>query len=371
MITRESLGLGTTYEAPAGELEKLIAGTFADVFELDRVGANDEFFDIGGDSLRGEVLSGLISEKAKRDFQISDLIEQTTPRRIAEFLSRKPNQPTDGVRRPPIFIVHGRLGYTLPKPEFRQAFAKGQELFVFELPGIRGGLSFDRTEDIAAAYVAKLVEHYPKGPVLIASFCVGALIALEMASQLAARDRPVAQLILLDPSLPKNRPENVKREIKKNTRMKGREPSTLWLSLQMLFHRAWTIARSLAGASSDDLAKFRNKLLLKEQRGRSKLPQLPDSIDARAKLQFALSQYRLRRFEGPVDLLASPERDPDYPWLGLLPQMRVHRVFAKHEEVSGAAAARVIQSIIDGVLARPNPSTIAKYRPNPLGEQTV
>jgi hypothetical protein len=176
---------------------------------------------------------------------------------------------------------------------------------------------------------------------------------------------------VLDPSLPKNRPENVKREIKKNTRMKGREPSTLWLSLQMLFHRAWTIARSLAGASSDDLAKFRNKLLLKEQRGRSKLPQLPDSIDARAKLQFALSQYRLRRFEGPVDLLASPERDPDYPWLGLLPQMRVHRVFAKHEEVSGAAAARVIQSIIDGVLARPNPSTIAKYRPNTLGEQTV
>ena len=141
MITRESLGLGTTYEAPAGELEKLIAGTFADVFELDRVGANDEFFDIGGDLLRGEVLSGLISEKAKRDFQISDLIEHTTPRRIAEFLSRKPNQPTDGVRRPPIFIVHGRLGYTLPKPEFRQAFAKGQELFVFELPGIRGGLA--------------------------------------------------------------------------------------------------------------------------------------------------------------------------------------------------------------------------------------
>ena len=51
MITRESLGLGTAYEAPAGELEKLIAGAFADVFELDRVGANDEFFDIGGDSL--------------------------------------------------------------------------------------------------------------------------------------------------------------------------------------------------------------------------------------------------------------------------------------------------------------------------------
>ena len=184
MITRDSLGLGTAYEAPAGELEKLIAGAFAEVFELDRVGANDEFFDIGGDSLRGEVLSGLISERTKRDFQISDLIEHTTPRQIARLLGGK-SKPAAQTGRPPIFLVHGRLGYTLPKPEFRQAFAEGQELFVFELPGIRGGQSLDRTEDIAAVYVAKLVEHYPQGPILIASFCVGALIALEMASQLA------------------------------------------------------------------------------------------------------------------------------------------------------------------------------------------
>ena len=246
MITRDSLGLGTAYEAPAGELEKLIAGSFAEVFELDRVGANDEFFDIGGDSLRGEVLSGLISERTKRDFQISDLIEHTTPRQIARLLGGK-SKPAAQTGRPPIFLVHGRLGYTLPKPEFRQAFAEGQELFVFELPGIRGGQSLDRTEDIAAVYVAKLVEHYPQGPILIASFCVGALIALEMASQLANLGRPVTQLVLLDPSLPENRPVNVKRELKKKARMKGRQPSKLWVSAQLLFHRLGTY-RALLGA---------------------------------------------------------------------------------------------------------------------------
>ena len=165
----------------------------------------------------------------------------------------------------------GAWAYTLPKPEFRQAFAEGQELFVFELPGIRGGQSFDRTEDIAAVYVAKLVEHYPQGPILIASFCVGALIALEMASQLAEMGRPVAQLVLLDPSLPKNRPENVKRELKKKARMKGRQPSKLWVSAQLLFHRLATFARSLVRSdSSDDLARFRDRLMKKEQRGRAK-----------------------------------------------------------------------------------------------------
>jgi thioesterase domain-containing protein len=349
MIARESLGLGAAYETPASELEELIAGAFAEVFELDRVGANDEFFDIGGDSLRGEVLSGLISERTKRDFQISDLIEHTTPRQIARLLGGK-SKPAAQTGRPPIFLVHGRLGYTLPKPEFRQAFAEGQELFVFELPGIRGGQSLDRTEDIAAVYVAKLVEHYPQGPILIASFCVGALIALEMASQLASMGRPVTQLVLLDPSLPEKRPVNVKRELKKKARMKGRQPSKLWVSAQLLSHRLGTFARSLVRKdSSDDLARLRDRLLKKEQRGRAKSP--TESIDARAKLQLALLQTQPRSFDGPVDLLASPERDPAEPWGRLMPQLRVHNVLKKHGDISTAVGARVMQSIFDAALA--------------------
>lgn len=43
MIARESLNLQTPYELPVGKLEVLIAGVFAEVFELDRVGAADEF----------------------------------------------------------------------------------------------------------------------------------------------------------------------------------------------------------------------------------------------------------------------------------------------------------------------------------------
>ena len=245
MITRESLGLGTTYEAPAGELEKLIAGAFADVFELDRVGANDEFFDIGGDLLRGEVLSGLISEKAKRDFQISDLIEHTTPRRIAEFLSRKPNQPTDGAADPRSLLFMGGSVTPSPSPSSGKLLPRGKSYSYSSCPEFEGDKASTGPRTLPPSMSRSLSSTIRKGPVLIASFCVGALIALEMASQLAARDRPVAQLVLLDPSLPENRPVNVKREIKKKARMKGREPSKLWVSAQMLFHRLGTIARSL------------------------------------------------------------------------------------------------------------------------------
>jgi acyl carrier protein len=51
----ETLGeqLDRHYVAPRNELEKTIADVFSDVLGLDRVGINDNFFTLGGDSISG------------------------------------------------------------------------------------------------------------------------------------------------------------------------------------------------------------------------------------------------------------------------------------------------------------------------------
>jgi len=370
MITRQSLNLQTPYEAPVGDLEELIAKTFAEVFELDQVGAQDEFFDVGGDSLLGEVLSQRISERTDHDFQISALIEHGSPRQIARFLAEKSGQPaTGGAARPPIFLIHGRAGFTLPKPDFRKAFSVGQELYVFELPGMRGGQSYDRLEDIAAAYVDQLVGHYPQGPILIASFCVGALIALEMAAQLTARSRPVTQLVLLDPGLPKNRGMETKRVLKRKARRQKGEGYRRLPGLfraQIFWHKMCDVARRIIGKREDPaeaMQRFREKLLAKEERGRSKLPGMPQSVEARAKLHVAVSRYKPRKFDGPVEILASPERDMDNPWAELLPQRRARRVFAKHSDITSGQAASLMQSIFDAALGGTRSSAPVRDKP--------
>ena len=50
-MSRADLRLPLPYAAPEGEIETLVANLFAEVFKLDRVGVNDDFFDLGGDSL--------------------------------------------------------------------------------------------------------------------------------------------------------------------------------------------------------------------------------------------------------------------------------------------------------------------------------
>jgi hypothetical protein len=88
-IRRDSLALSTAYVAPKDELEAQIATAFAEVFTLDYVGVNDDFLDLGGDSLLAEILGTVLSERIGQSFEISSLFEHGSPKRIATLL--KPN----------------------------------------------------------------------------------------------------------------------------------------------------------------------------------------------------------------------------------------------------------------------------------------
>lgn len=70
------------YTAPMGEEERVFCQIFADVLKLDKVGANDDFFDLGGTSLR--VTSVIIAAtEAGFDITYGDVFSHTTPRRLA------------------------------------------------------------------------------------------------------------------------------------------------------------------------------------------------------------------------------------------------------------------------------------------------
>ena len=90
-IRRESLSL-PPYEAPEGDLETAIAEIFAEVFGLDRVGVNDEFFPLGGDSLIAEALRLRLAESLRREFSLAFLLENDSPRKIAAVAARRAEQ---------------------------------------------------------------------------------------------------------------------------------------------------------------------------------------------------------------------------------------------------------------------------------------
>ncbi len=119
---------------------------------------------------------------------------------------------------------------------------------------------------------------------LLASFCAGGLIALEMAARLAEQGRPVKHLVLIDPPIRKN-----------GTLGFGASP------LQPdLAHRTKRLLQRLLPRP----LRLRYYDLKWNKSIRSKNSALGLSTAAQAKLYAAFSDYRIRH-SGPVTILTS------------------------------------------------------------------
>ena len=87
------------YVAPANEQERLFAKIFADILMIDKVGATDNFFDLGGTSL---MVTRVIIEADKAGLHVAygDIFANPTPRQLALFVaggteSEKENDAAD------------------------------------------------------------------------------------------------------------------------------------------------------------------------------------------------------------------------------------------------------------------------------------
>ncbi|WP_156428044.1 non-ribosomal peptide synthetase, partial [Mycobacterium sp. GA-1999] len=74
------------YRAPANPTEEILAGIYAQVLGLERVGVDDSFFDLGGDSLSGMRLIAAINSALDADVSVRTLFEAPTVARLAPRL---------------------------------------------------------------------------------------------------------------------------------------------------------------------------------------------------------------------------------------------------------------------------------------------
>ena len=75
------------YEEPQGEMEVAIAQVWKDTFHLDRVGRNDNFFGLGGNSLLGMELTERLANSMQLQIPVVLLFQYPTVRELAEIIS--------------------------------------------------------------------------------------------------------------------------------------------------------------------------------------------------------------------------------------------------------------------------------------------
>ena len=80
------------YVAPESEEEKYFCDLFSKMLKVDKVGINDDFYLIGGDSLSS---INLIGECKFKTITVGDIYKYRTPKKLAEYCKEKFGEDED------------------------------------------------------------------------------------------------------------------------------------------------------------------------------------------------------------------------------------------------------------------------------------
>ena len=92
---------GQGYRAPVTPIEEILAGIYAQVLGLERVGVDDSFFDLGGDSLSAMRLIAAVNAGLDAELAVRAVFDAPTVAGLADYLDRHQG----GAARPPLQVM--------------------------------------------------------------------------------------------------------------------------------------------------------------------------------------------------------------------------------------------------------------------------
>jgi acetoacetyl-CoA synthetase len=206
---------GDSPMAPPGARELTIVQMTA-LWEavLDRrpMGADDNFFDVGGVSLDAMKLFSQIERLTGRELPLTAIIDSPTIRELTQVANAATPRSSPlpmllrlGDTSMPLFIVHGFGGSVIELRPLARALSTEAAVYGIRASGFEPGEPvYDRVEDMARIYLEAIKVLQPHGPYLLAGYSLGGLVAYEIARSLVGEDR-VALLALLDSTVHERR----------------------------------------------------------------------------------------------------------------------------------------------------------------------
>jgi amino acid adenylation domain-containing protein len=352
-----------TVGGAGGSVEAEISAIWKRVLGHDEFDAEDDFFDVGGDSLLAAWVVSELSELAGRDVDLSVLLEDSTVTGLARRIAGTPGQP-DGERPDGGWLAAGprpesEILTLRPGPAGRALFvfhALGGELLAYRelarrmsapvrLLGLRWSGGADEPlslEALAATHCRQIRLVRPHGPYLLAGWSFGGVLAMEAARQLSAAGERVEFLGLLDAN-PVLDP------------ITGRPPArTPYLGL-FTGILAEIDRRGLSGEQPVDVAELAANDAWADLMGNAatgvKVSHLRHNLTTARRALAALNAYVPRTYAGDVHLFQAGATGPE-----------VRRELARQLRgvVAGEVRVRTVPGDHNSMLAAPDVSVLAE-----------
>jgi thioesterase domain-containing protein len=105
--------------------------------------------------------------------------------------------------KPPFFFVHAHGGNVIGYSDLARHLGPDQPFYGVQAQNLNGRqVAARRIEDMAAHYIEEMTTVLPRGPYYLGGWCMGGIIALEMAQQLRSQGKEVALLAMVQSTHP-------------------------------------------------------------------------------------------------------------------------------------------------------------------------
>ncbi|WP_419150800.1 amino acid adenylation domain-containing protein [Nocardia vinacea] len=202
------------FREPSSWLEAEVARAFGAVLGMDRVGADDDFYTLGGNSLKSVQVVSELRKELDYEVPISWMLSDPCPADLAKRIeSGMRSGPTvdrtvgfdvllpirTGGERPPLFCIHPAVGLSWCYRTLDRYLSDGRPIYGLQAPQIGGEVPGPTSiEEMAERYFDEIRAVQPHGPYHLLGWSLGGVIAHAIAVEMRAAGEQVALLALLD-----------------------------------------------------------------------------------------------------------------------------------------------------------------------------
>ncbi len=206
------------YEAPSNDMERLLASIWSDILKLDNIGINDNFFSLGGHSLKAVALLAQVKEKLKVNIPMNKMFLKPTIKGMAEFISSSDNSESaythkdivlikeSDAKEKNVFIIHDGTGEITGYTQLVSSLDSGFNYWGIRYKNPEGYSPIDLAiEEMAVDYIKRIKTVQPRGPYNIIGWSLGGLLTYEVVRQFELLKDQIGYIALIDTLVPKSK----------------------------------------------------------------------------------------------------------------------------------------------------------------------
>ncbi|MBI3848234.1 MAG: AMP-binding protein, partial [Planctomycetes bacterium] len=198
------------FVSPRDDVEAAVARAFDEALGVSPIGATDDFFELGGHSMLAVRAIAAIRTRLGIDVPLAAIFEAPTVERLAARLrEREPRRDSSplvrlkaGGSHAPLFLAHA-AGGTVIAYRHLAAELHDRPVFGLQAAGLEGECEpLSRLDEMAARYVAAMRDVRREGPIHVAGWSLGGIVAVEIARHLVDAGVEVGVVALFDTTAP-------------------------------------------------------------------------------------------------------------------------------------------------------------------------